>query len=1623
MRDQQSVGRWKKPVQWMVLGVLFVLALSLLLSLFVQIPFVQNWIVNQISNKISRDLETEVKVGRFYLNFFDDVTVTDLLVRDQSGDTLLYSGKTYLDIHQPLRIISHNRLSFEEIDMRDLICYLERDATGVSNFKFLTDYLSQPQAQDKHLDGDSKLQIEFRSTLVGLRNMMYSQIDSSTGKSFRVSLPEGASSIDQRFGDWKMHIDFVSLISPQITLSSFHPSISTDQAATNAQPPPQAQDSSDQATTAIELRKLIITSGVFYADDIRKPKNFNPNVIKFTDFTGYDLNLIAEDIEYLDGYGSLTLSNLTLKTDEGFQIDQLRSDNVEFDPTHISLKDMALETPNSSLANEIELRFRSITDFDNFADKVILNIDLRDSYIALRDILYFAEKLNDNEFFILNGGHRIDLEGRINGRINNFRCRDFSLNIADKAKLAGNLSLKNVMVKGEELLNLDLTGADFQLRTLRQLIPNFNLPANFDRLGHVHFEGRFDGFFQDFVAYGNATTDLGAMRTDMRLDVNNTIDDARYSGNIELIDFDLNGWTGSDLFGNTSFNASVTNGIGLTPENASADLYADLDYFFFKDYLYQNAELNAVLNKSLFDGNLKIDDENVALDFSGTLDFSDSIPSFDFIANIDHIDFAELNFTERDLSASGNIDFNFDYYDLFNLDGTATGSNLRIQREGSTYAIDTLELFSVAKDRSNKAIELKSNIISTDLKGIFDLEKIPDTFYKLIQEKHPQFANRFGLYKDIHDSLVVDNNFTFSIEIENSQGIQKIFDPSLPDLIDLDLKGYFQNNGNNSFSYDIKMQTPLLVDGDKSIENLKIDLATTKDASAWLIGADLIQLGNKQIKPFNLQGALVSDSLVFQITSDEFSNVFTDIDFNGLLYLNEDLYQVDLKNSSFRLLDEPWQIIPDNQVQIGKKFIKTQNLVFLSDDSYLRVVSPGDESLRIETENVDISFLNDFLNFFDMKFSGNAYATLFFRNIFRKDNVDLNLVIDSLHINEDDFGTLRSLVFLEDLDSKGTLDFSMAHAMHSITAKGDFFVPLTKEQKGEQLEFFFDINLREFPIKVGEYFIGNAISNTEGTINGDVVIQSVNGRPGINGSIVMDGSTTIDYLGTTYTMVDEEVKINSTLFDFTGATLIDDRGNAATMSRGITHDFFKRFGLDATIASDYFQFLNTNKSENTLYYGTGIGSANVNFSGNFRQTDIRVEATTGEGTQLFIPVNNDYTTSGEDFIKFVIDQDTSDQQAVGTVDLRGIDMNMQLTITPEAEIQIIFDEFSGDIIKGTGNGDIAMTIQRDGTFQMTGKYVIEEGQYLYTFLDFINKPFIIERGGLITWSGDPLNADLNIEAKYTGLRTPPKNFIAEYVEGGTSTSVAQLAELATQVDVVLQLRGVLNQPQIDFNILFPDIDPALKNLTDSKMRLLKDDVSELNRQVYGLLIFNTFLPPTISVDLTATTVNTLSEFITSQLSNYVASYLSQAVEEVNYISGVDFYFDYNYYRSEDFVQGQQTGVKTGSEFAFAPNIRFFNDRVAFSPGASIIDGTVLQGSAFIGTDVKLEFFVTPDRRLKLSLFYKTFPSLEGRRNKLGLGFRFYNSYDQFSDIFSNKKQKTEQPATKEPSTTDNGKGN
>jgi hypothetical protein len=342
-------------------------------------------------------------------------------------------------------------------------------------------------------------------------------------------------------------------------------------------------------------------------------------------------------------------------------------------------------------------------------------------------------------------------------------------------------------------------------------------------------------------------------------------------------------------------------------------------------------------------------------------------------------------------------------------------------------------------------------------------------------------------------------------------------------------------------------------------------------------------------------------------------------------------------------------------------------------------------------------------------------------------------------------------------------------------------------------------------------------------------------------------------------------------------------------------------------------------------------------------------------------------------------------------DLKGLSLEMNLTLTERAEVQLIFDEQAGDILTGHGEGDIALIINREGEFKIYGNYGIRRGEYLFTLLNFVNKPFAVSDGGTINWYGDPYGAQIDLDAIYDE-NTSVYNLLRDEIS---------LAGNGTRTRVTMHMVGDLFKPTIGFDLDFPNVSPQLKSFTDNKLRLLRQDPNELNRQVFGLIVFGSFLPPDeFAPQTVGEAFSTVTQFVGSQLSSYLTGLASEWFGGA--VSSIDINVAYNeYYNALNSGSSGVAGI--GRDLQVRMTSGFANDRItiqigsqfglAGSTGATVSDG-------FIGEDVVIEIQPLENRQWRVKAYQRTEPDAAGgtRRSRYGIGVSFRKDFDSFSEL-------------------------
>jgi hypothetical protein len=274
-----------------------------------------------------------------------------------------------------------------------------------------------------------------------------------------------------------------------------------------------------------------------------------------------------------------------------------------------------------------------------------------------------------------------------------------------------------------------------------------------------------------------------------------------------------------------------------------------------------------------------------------------------------------------------------------------------------------------------------------------------------------------------------------------------------------------------------------------------------------------------------------------------------------------------------------------------------------------------------------------------------------------------------------------------------------------------------------------------------------------------------------------------------------------------------------------------------------------------------------------------INARTERGTVFNLPLSGTSDVNEQNYVTFQsVDGAKTSEKRTKTrkIEAKGYELNFNLEVTPEAEARLLFDPKVGDIISGNGNANLRLVVTEAGEFNVFGEYQIDKGEYLFTLQNIINKKFLVQKGGLISFKGDPYDADINLTAVYR-VRTP----LYQLVKNIDSTAAVKRP---IDVDATMMLTDKLMKPRISFDILLPNSDDQTRNLL--KSQIVNED--DLNRQVFSLVVFRSFMPSQNGVATVAPIGNVgsnVSELLSSQLSNMLSQLSSDVNLGVNYVQG------------------------------------------------------------------------------------------------------------------------------------------
>ncbi len=1179
-----------------------------------------------------------------------------------------------------------------------------------------------------------------------------------------------------------------------------------------------------------------------------KYKNFNSDTIikgiNFNDLYLRNLNTTILGLDTKNHLVKANFKNLTFKEKSGFYLKNLTT-TATIDTNQMEFSNLLLETPETRISDYLLFKYNSFKDFNQFVNKVHMDAQLKNTRLHSKDLAYFIPQLNSMD---------IDLRvnGKVNGFVDNLKAKQLEVKIGKATYMKGDFSLKGLPDINHTLLSLNFDQVYTNKKDIDYIVSKVTgksktiTPPILAKFGNISFKGKFAGFTNDFIAYGEFKTALGKVISDINMKIPGK-GTPTYSGIIKAYDFDLGSLLDNQKLGRTTLVANVK-GSGFNINRIKEQIKSEVTYFDFNGYRYSNINVDGTYGDNLFNGLVKVNDRNLKLDFNGGVNLGSEVPIFNFKASIREANLYALKLTNDTVQIEADMVTSFTGNNLDNIQGSFDIQKVRFTNSEHSFVVDSVQLSAIGIGR-NRELKINSDILDASIKGEYDLNTLPSYFKSVAKKYIPSL--------DVKMVKPEPQNFEFSLTLKYFEPLSLLFFPDIKVPEQASITGLFNSEENIA---NLSGFAKLITYKKIRINNLIIDQTTTPLALNLFVTSDQIDLSdNLYIKNVNIANILSNDSLQLNIKLSD-KTAINQLDLNGLVEFSDQVNSkanLSILPSDVIINEEVWRI----QDKVAFKFENGKTLINdfeLFRDNQLLTVNgvisdDPDDELVIGFNKFKLTTFNPLTSSLGINLEGELNGNAKVAAINKTPRIEAALTIDTLQYNNIAIGDLS--LSADYNNSSQLVNVKMDIMKGNLKALD---IAGTYNANSDQNNLDMDVKMNNNEIIIFQPFLKKLVSNLNGKVSADIKVTGKLTSPKINGNLSLNNAgMTVIYLKTPYHLTDN-ISIKNSVLKLNNLVLKDINEHEAIANGTVDMANPNNPDIHLTLVANNFMALNTTSKDNPLYYGTAYGSGVFSFNGPTDNMKINIDANTEEGTVFSIPLNSSETVRDNDFITFVAKD--SSLTVKKETSFKGLTMQFDLRVDENSEVNIITDLGK---LNGRGDGALDLRITSLGDFEMYGDYLISKGKFEFTAQDVINKIFEIRKGGSIRWTGNPTEAAINLNAVYSARTSiKPLYDAAGRNEGGDQRVLAE---------AVMSLKGSLLHPDIVFDLNFP-ADAYIKDELQSYL----SDVNNVNQQAISLIVRRSFTPGTGAdlLAITPTFVNAGAELFFNQLNNIITQSLN-----------------------------------------------------------------------------------------------------------------------------------------------------
>jgi len=1223
---------------------------------------------------------------------------------------------------------------------------------------------------------------------------------------------------------------------------------------------------------------------------------------------------------HLLNYHNLELASVGLKA--GFSYDT--TGTLKLDLRNLSLYERQSRWHLSHLSarlvadslGEDRLRHTEVTGIRLQTDSTRLLANLSVPEQELRDILAFDQRLTYEADFL--PGNRLDfltlerfvgdtlpitgnvgLAGRVAGNLKDLKGRNLSLTTGRETQLNVWLNMQDFTKPDITFLDARFVESQLLFRELNQFLKGI-LPAELDQFEVIDLDGRFEGSYYDFLARVSTESELGGLSADLHMTLPPATEQYTYEGKISTDKLNLNALGMSDLSPSQSLTLSgKVAGSGFSMEEADVTLASLIQYSDLFGYQVDSLETDLHLADGFLEGTIYGFDGEGHIDLATTLDQRVSPAQYSLNGMIKDFSLQRYGLLEDTLHISSLLNITLNGDSLEEILGQVNLKDLQFYSPSQSLSLDQLQLSSSPRPYvAGKFLKLDSDLIRADISGDFSYAGVNRLISDLREEVRLFLENDTTAISEyyrekVSDSLQFDLNFLVESGDSLSQFLELFqlpayFSPNLVVMGELyhRFSGFsITNNLNLTFgNKDLLLGDggPGGVDslkiGDISITNPFLDLTFYKsDLDDQLIIdteylndafhlSDVINLEDVNILVEGTQRSFKATVHGAQPQAPADVTLLFDVAFDpsGLVQA-----LIDPNSTRIRLQDDEIRFRQSKYISFAGDSIDVEG-IWLENrkgDRSLKVSgvlsSKLTDSLLVEVDSFSLSSLNEILTLgYELEgiYSGDATIRA------GLGEVRVDLESDLLGLTVDDFAYGDMYLRTDYLSKQSAIDAKAflfdEDTTLIIQGRYDFI-----EEKSP-LDFSIS-SPRGFPLEYITPFVEGQLYGIDGRVGlKEFTVTGPLQSPVVKGVGQFEQAKFgVSYFRTQYD-VRGAIAFDNDRISLERVKLVDRNNRQANLHGNILHRGFQQFDFNLQVDSvRHFLLMDTRKQDNELFYGTlYLKDAVADITGDLNQLSVQAVASFDPGSVLKLPLSDEAEFGRPDFIIFKGEEEgKEDTRNTG---LSGFDLNLTTLLDENLQVELIFDERVGDIIRGKGDGNLNLQIDEAGTFSMFGRYEVQQGDYLFTSQNLINKKFTVTPGGTIIWTGDPYLADIEIDARYPVLAD-----VQDVVGSDQAVRVP--------TDVVMLLEGSLEQPEISLSIELNNLSEGFASQVVSYVRSIQNDEQELNKQVFSLMVFNRFAPAGITgMDAFTGGITSISEMLSNQF-NYWLSQITGNKLNVN----------------------------------------------------------------------------------------------------------------------------------------------